>query len=603
MRGKVFLASLSMVSYLIQPYAQAQQQANWSAQVLKEFVKSTKDGSGKNLTIDKFWNQNYLYLPAEMQRAFKPAVEVQKNDTLPKMEVINIKGPQGVETSRLMINVNGKTISIELLGGRDKFARINGVMVSQADVMSVEGLMKKMSQDAVFQSETKRLEDRVMRKDVTPTYAEYKRMSPEQRAMMLIKLRQVSEAADVVVQMSLKQKNKKTSQNLFTEGLLNRAEAQTLADIKAARGKPCLVAGYVGEVVTKGTRTFCNPEEAIARFEAKTGIKSTCSKGSHGCNPISFPASSSVCYKPTDGDYQEFTSKCGAASPISTKEQQAALVKAYIKQKDGKDLAFGLKDGKVDNEEEYNKFIKPYMDEHNALNAEAYGKVCNDSNFAIVSKIDRKGLKSACETLKDRKLSLELFKAETGGGVPPVVGNPGTGTPAAPAEGGECHTNPETPRLAAAAGDAVPKPDGKYVKEGDKLKCVPAVVPPPAGGNTPETPETCKAKGMDFGSEDGKTVCRARSEATGGIAGGSASGSSSSFWKDNKSWLIFAGIIGVLVLSFRSMFKVGTISGPTPAQPPYPSPQPPPPAGPVTTPVTPIEGGTVPSAPPAGGNR
>lgn len=599
MRAKLFVATLSIVNLSFQPLAMAKGQDQWSTKALKDFVKSTQETKGKTKTLEKFWQANRKDLNVEIQKMLKPSLELQKNQNLPKMEVIGIKGPQGRESARMIINMGGRTISVEFLGSKEKFVRVNGIVLSEAEASSFPHMMAKLSQDPVIAGEISRTEDQVMKRSVTPSYAEYKRMSAEQRAMMLIKLRQSSEAASEVLNLAQEsQKGKKTS--FLSLAFFNEAIAQTQADIRAARGKPCLVAGYVGKIVTSGSRTYCDPAEGIKRFEELTGIKSSCTGGSHGCNPMSFPKSGSICEKPSRSDnYQEFTRRCGEASPIKTPEQQAELVKAYLKKKDSKDLSFALKDGKVDNEEEYNKFIKPYMDEHNRLNEEAYQNVCATSNFSIVSKIDRK-LQSACETLKDRKLSLELFKAETGGSLPPVTApNPPPGS----TTGGEgCHTE-------SFKGEKTKDNfDGKKDKDG---KCVAIAVPVPApaeaGAVAAETPESCQAKNMDFAVDpNGKAVCveRDRAIAAAGI-GGVAARKEPSFWDRNKSWIMPVAIFGGLFLLFKKfMFNPGSTGGAIAGTPPAPPPLPPAPP-PVSPPpvVPPIEGGSGTGGAPAGGQR
>ncbi|MFN9068647.1 MAG: hypothetical protein ACK5V3_15575, partial [Bdellovibrionales bacterium] len=480
MRAKLFLASFSMVSMTLQPLAQAKQQENWSAQALKEFVKSTQDKKGQPLSVGQYWEKAYKsFTPAE-QLKLKPTVDVLKNMKLPNSEVISIKGGSGNKSARLLVNLAGKTLTLEYLGSQEKFIRVNGVVLTYQDTLTYESFIAKLGNDPAINADRNAGLDFAMKKPHAVTYEEYKRMTPEQRAMMLIRLREVSEAAENVLQIDRdKQKSKKTVQYFMTQPFLQLAEAQTRAEIQEAVSRPCLVAGYVGSVVTEGGRTYCDPSRAIQKFESESGIKSTCPAGTHGCHPVAFPNSGRICEKPgrSNTNYQQFTQRCGTLSPIKTKEEQASLVRAYIKTKDKKDLAFGLDaDGKVNNEEEYKKYILPYMTEHNNLSAAAYSTVCTADNIAAVSKID-KNLQSACDTLRDRKIALELYKAEAAGTAPPVAAAPAPG--AAPVTGLNCFTDD-------FAGERLKgKENGKIGPDG---KCIANAVPAPVAAATPEVP-------------------------------------------------------------------------------------------------------------------
>jgi hypothetical protein len=596
MHAKIFLASFSIMSMTLQPLAQAKEQANWSAQALKEFVKTTQDSNGQPVSLGKFWEKSYKSMTLSEQIKLKPAVEILKNIKLPSAEVITINGNKGNQSARLLITVAGKTVTVEFLGSQEKYVRVNGVVLSYEDTLSFEKFMSKVSLDSAFVADRNLNLDFAMKKPHLVSLEEYKKMTPEQRAILLIRLREVSEAAEEVLQISReKQKGKKTVQYFFTQSLMSSADAQTKSEIRAAVGKPCLVAGYVGEIVTTGSRTYCNPASAIKAFEERTGIKSTCSSGTHGCNPISFPKSGGICEKPGRGNdsYQQFTKLCGDASPIKTAAEQAELVKAYVKKKEGKDLSFGLKDGKVDNEEEYNKYIKPYMDEHNKLNEEAYNNVCSSANFSTVSKIDRK-LQSACDTLKDRKIALELFKAESVGTTPPVAT-----TPPGPADGpgSPCHTDDFKGDKAKDA------PNG--IRDANK-KCIATAVPAPgaAGSTAGMTREECDKQNGTYVIDDktGEKVCRTREAAVAPVAAGRTR--TEPGWFERNKNLIFglgAGLLVFLGIRWATRSSGSGSSGNynPPAPPPLP-PVPPPVVPPV---VPPIEGGTGTGGAPAGGQR
>lgn len=585
MRAKFLLATFSAMSMAMQPLALAEQKKNWSGDVLREFVKASQP-KGKSLTVKQFWDQNKAQLHPVWQQRFAPAIEIQKNDKLPKMEVINIKAPQGVESARMMMNIDGKVVSVEYLGGQEKFARINNTVITYQDFYYVTGMVEKLMKDPVFAGEQKKLEKRALVQTFVPSRKQFNQMSVAQRVEMIMKLRLASEAADQVIQMNL-EGGVKTSQNFFWEVLLPVAHAQTQAQINAALGQSCLVAGHVGKFgKNKADYASCSvPNDVITSKSCPTSRP-------HGCNKLFFPRSGAICLAPsrTNQDYQNFTAKCAAATPISSVKDKSDFVKAAQA-----DLKFELKGEKVEASDEEWAKLSTFMESHNKAIDETLKTACSDSNVAVVGKVETK-LGSACDALKDRKLDLVRYQAETiGGGI--VAPGPGA-TPAPGADGAPCNTQP-------VAGDSAAEKHDGVLKDG---KCIPGTVPGAAGAVA--TGE-CAAKNLCDGTDGaGKKVCAPCGDRV--IAGGILSGGGKpepSFWERNKSWIIPGGIFAGLFLVISALFKSGNKGSAKAATPPAAPPLEPIPTPVIPNPVTPItpvsgsEGGTGTSTAPTGGQR
>ncbi len=567
MRAKFLLATFSVVSLSLQPLAMAEQKKNWSGEVLREFVKDSQP-KGKSLTVKQFWDQNKAGLNPVWQNRFAPAIEIQKNDRMPKMEVINIKAPQGAESARMMMNIDGKVVSVEYFGGQEKFAKINNTMISYQDFYYVTGMVEKLMKDPIFAGEQKKLEQKALTQTFVPTRKQFNQMSVAQRVEMIMKLRLASEAADKVITLSL-EGGVKTSQNFFWDVLLPVAHAKTQAQINAALGKPCLVAGHVGVFAKdKGNYASCTPPKEI--------VSSSCPKSApHGCNKLFFPRSGNICLAPSrsNPDYQNFTAKCAAATPISSVKDKSDFIKAAQA-----DLRFELKGEKVEASDEEWVKISTFMTEHNTAIDKTLENACSTSNISVVGKVET-NLGNACDALKDRKLDLVRYQAETiGGGI--VAPGP---APAPGADGTPCSTNP------VVGDDASAKHNGQ-LKDG---KCIAVVVPPAVGA---VVTGDCAAKNLCDGTDGaGKKICVTCADRV--IAGGVAAGGKKepSFWERNKNWIIPVGIFAGLFLVLKRLFRAGDTGSAQPGNPPAPPPLEPIPAPVIpnpVTPITPIPGGT-----------
>jgi|GEM_PF-3646757 len=580
MRAKFLLATFSIVSMSLQPLAMAEQKKNWSGDVLREFVKASQP-KGKSLTVKQFWDQNKANLHPVWQNRFAPAIEIQKDDRLPKMEVINIKAPQGAESARLMMNIDGKLVSVEYLGGQEKFARINNTVISYQDFYYVTGMVEKLLKDPVFATEQKKLEKKVLTQTFVPSRKQFNQMSVAQRVEMIMKLRLASEAADKVIQMNL-EGGVETSQNFFWEVLLPVAHAKTQSEIKAALNKPCLVAGHVG-TFRKDRSGYASCSVEDSKIRSQSCVKSNPSKP-HGCNKLFFPRSENICLAPSrsNQDYQNFTAKCAAATPIRSVKDKADFVKAAQE-----DLEFELKGKKVEATDAQWSKLSEFMESHNKAIDETLKSACSESNIAVVGKVES-NLGKACEALKDRKLDLTRYQAETVGG---AVAPPGQ----TPSPGAGVGTPCKTPAAQNKADDEF---DGTIDAKG---KCIAANVPPAA-------PPPCPPLGTEGnGRKDCGTTAPYVDRTVTSTAGSSRT--ELSFWDRNRGWIIPVGIFAGLFLVLKNLFKAGDTGSAQPGTPPAPPPLPAPAPVPVVpNPVKPItgpgsEGGTGTGGAPTGGQR
>jgi len=584
MRGRFFILGVSLVSMVLQPVAYGQQQANWAADALRVFVQQNHKG-GKPLTVKEFWERQRRQLDPYWQRQFAPPMNLMGNEPMPKMDVITIKGPQGQDSARLMMSINGKTVSMEYLGGQEKFARINSVTISEKDFYGVEGMMEKLQDDPVFAAESKRVQDKALRADIMPSYETFKKMTPRERAVYFVNLRLVIEAAQKVLEEDRAKEQAFNFSSPYIEFLLEVAYANG----KVQKGDPCIVQGYVGVWQGKNkSDKYCSHEmgliDAQNRNVNQTNVQRAmarlCPTGQSPCNPFvyGFPArtvgqtseGSCISYVNTRGrpqtDFQNATRVCDSRMPLRTsdpgllaKDSQQMIASLLAVDGDKSTIANKIReyfaaDGRVLSKEKYDE-IK------NSVAADFYQFI--DAGIATCDKTsDGRGTPdpnqgSACSVLRTRRLAFQSYienlkyVEDPKGPTPPIAGE----------------TKP-------------PCKEGEKEFEG---KCVPTSVPPVAQTPAPGE-DDCKARGLVAQKHDDKVVCV---PSAGKLPERNVAG------REDRRRSVFpwlaAGLTAGIFIGLIALIRRGSkarLSGPKPADPvaPVPLPPAPPPPGPVVPP-------------------
>ncbi len=504
LKARLFVATISMVSMVLQPLAYGQTQENWAAQALKQYVRQNQK-LGKPVTVKEFWDKNKATLHPEWQKKFFPSINLQKDERLPQMEVISVKGPAGRNTARLVITLaSKKTISVEFLGGQEKYVRINNQNISYADFYSGEGMMSKLSEDSVVRAEASRVQNQALKNSMVPSYQLFKKMTAQERAEYFVNLRHVIQAASEVTNQAFEASSEKESAS-FVKLFLEQANAQNIP--KNWVGKKCIVAGYVGTYVKDTTGTYCDSTRAIKNFAALNALKGltqnkvsasvydkSCGAGNLRCNPFVYGydrGSGSTCVKidrQAGSSYQQATRTCDNASPLrkgSLVSDTEAMIKTLLG-KENKDADAFFKDGKVVSEEKYNELMGTVVQDFNTFIDEAIGTCGDSKNLDGTTNFGEKYQGDACSVLKNRKLAFEegfgLLKGKYDKPSP-------TPAPAPIADG-------ETP---------CKMPDGsRGVKRG--ADCV-SIVP----DSVSEGEKTCGPQMEPAADANGKMGCRARS--------------------------------------------------------------------------------------------
>lgn len=601
----LLVASVSIISMVLQPVAYGQTQVNFAAQALKQYVKQNQK-SGKAITVKEFWNKNKTKLHPDWQEKFYPGIELQKNEAVPQMEVISVKGPGGKDTARLVITLaSKKTISMEYLGAKDKFARINNQVISYNDLFTGDGLMEKLSQDSVVRGEMERNTTAAIKASMTLPYQTFVKMTPRERAEYFVNLRHVVQAATEVsyIKINSKPTEAKEEKTSFIQFLLEKAYA--------ASNQPdtCIIAGYVGEEVeiqVKGKiDRYCDHTKGLSRTAQDireegsastitrqstmmTAARGSCASNEVHCNPFIFgfqrAGGQSMCVTAERKNpvFQVATKTCNERSPLrpgSLAADTQAMIASLLSKSQNKSeeeirkLYFD-KDGKVIDAKTYKELMDTVVADFDKFIDRGLA-TCGIRGFTGAGvkghSID-KNMDSACTALYERKLAFDQGKKLIEG----KYDNPSpTPAPIAPLPDPVkpiCEQPGDTCELKAAQ-------DGRGICN-QELKCV-AVVPAP---NEPPKENACGPMMEPDFDASGKPVCVGRS------AVAMYKKNTEKLKKKNDEWscgIICPLAIGALFVGASYMFtksnqknKPGVYIPPAPPGPFTPIPQP--------TPITPV---------------
>lgn len=419
-KARFFVVIVAIFSMVLQPLAYGQSQKNWAEQALKEYVSQNRK-LGKSLTVKEFWEKNKSKFSPEWQQKFIPSIQMQKDERLPEMEVISVKGPNRNDRARVILTLaNKKTISMEFIGTQDKFLSVNGQVVSYEEFYYGQPLIDKISQDPVIKAENDRIKKMALKASMIPSYEVFSKMTPRERAMYFINMRSVLQAAGRVNDLAFKNSQKKETGSilplLLEKAFAGPEEYAQSRDPKQWIGKKCIVAGYVGEYVNDASGTYCSSDKAIQNFSTLTKgpfkqnkvadsvLNHGCETGHIGCNPFTYGyerngSGKSICIKverSAGSAFQSATKQCDSRSPLR-QESLAADTEAMIKtllSKENKELAEYFKpDGKIS---------KAKYDELNDTVVKDFNTAIEQA-IATCSGFGESGQGEACTTLINRK--------------------------------------------------------------------------------------------------------------------------------------------------------------------------------------------------------
>ncbi|MBC7741491.1 MAG: hypothetical protein H7061_04785, partial [Bdellovibrionaceae bacterium] len=286
-------------------------------------------GLNKKITLGEFWKLAKNNFPLPIQKDMEVYVKEHANVYMPQVTVKTSKATDGTMVPVVEFNDNGKMRSMQLFGEKEKFAKIDKVVLTQLDFervydvflriqasdekLQIEADAYKAARNGVAMSKMAPQSQSAQAQDfarfqgflrVTPQM--WKSMTTEARAQYIISMRLMWEDANRVLNPPAKKKSAKSNFDrlklIVGEDAWARApKRNTAAPVekpstntntgegqsaipKTAIGTGCMVAGYVSKyadvpvyklnaesgeyVATSQTRVACSVENAIREIPA-----------------------------------------------------------------------------------------------------------------------------------------------------------------------------------------------------------------------------------------------------------------------------------------------------------------------------------------------
>jgi hypothetical protein len=331
----VWTATWSMT---MAPLAVAQE----AKKVSKAEMQSALDqmGLNKQITLGEFYKKNRYLFPDRIRKEIEPLFMANKNVMMPTFEVLMSKTTNGQEIPTVRVSQDNDLINLQWFGEKEKMLKFQNTNLSEIDVINFTDMFIRISAgDERFR---KQLNEPVKKSppSVYPdiSAAEWKSMSPYNRANYVVNMRSLWQDARKVLRAKNEKKTrtKKTSfynfeQNPFFQALFSLADAE--ASRLSFYGNSCIVAGYVSSYEVASQQQVCNhlaAQRAYAVNENRlyNSAKEVCQRTNQiACNPYVYgtPNGKPTCVTPEISNQEtqratHWDGPCDSASRLTTKE-------------------------------------------------------------------------------------------------------------------------------------------------------------------------------------------------------------------------------------------------------------------------------------------
>ena len=205
------LAHTAWLSMAFSPLALAQN----NTLTTRKIENDLKDiGYNRKMTLGEFWEKTKSNYPDSVIQYFDKTIAENKNILMPDIQISSVKNTDGNEVPALRLSQNGKTQLLQIFGEKKKWAKLNNVNLSEADLFYPAVAMKRIESSDVnirkaaekyrqqrnskqsAQSVLERKKQQQMSKDfarftgfprMTPQL--WKSMTKEQRAGFIVRMR------------------------------------------------------------------------------------------------------------------------------------------------------------------------------------------------------------------------------------------------------------------------------------------------------------------------------------------------------------------------------------------------------------------------------
>ena len=354
---KALAVTVSAWTMCAAPVAQGAEAAYNQKQLISQYLKESGLTSQK-ITIGQFWGRVRHIYPAVLQKQLDPWMKIHANEMMPSIQASSFKDGDNVEQVRLVLTSGSESNTLTFTGNDDKPMKVNGVTLTRAelaDYNKFEQLAAKVaSQDPVLKKSTqssKTSSTNAQRSNTTLQPSQLAKMNLRQQMKYFLKLREVSEAANHVIE--LKEGRKGASNvNASAESAvaaLWRTLLGTTAYALYEEGTSCVASGWIATYHrgSKGASCAAPPDGRVSLLNQVQTLSSSfpssvvtdmrdCVSKRNGlpCNPLLFGLNSSGGAYCVTESLSTATSQCNTAAPVTDPER---IINSIVKVKGGTD--------------------------------------------------------------------------------------------------------------------------------------------------------------------------------------------------------------------------------------------------------------------------
>lgn len=343
-KWKLFFSISLCLQWGLAPLAEAKELSK-RQQVLM-MLKENKIEINREITIGEMYSKLRKYLPLELAAEMDHEVFKFRLAPAPRIDVIEFKDPKQRDQVRILMKDSLQTINIstEIKNGREAL-NINGVSLDARTLESPQETFTKLGKELLTKIKLPKGPDKQsMKQGIVPTKSEWQRWSPYERAVFLVRIRELMDEY-VKLEELVNKKQSKTSQYLPELKLLFGESAWAGSPLI---GKACIIGGYVSKYVQDKEKTGL-PGPACSYPDHPSYIlnsqQCSTSSGKFMCNPIVYGYAASggphcVSFS-TPSDRYDLTKNCNKASPLdhfdnprgTKKDNIKRLVESHLKNK------------------------------------------------------------------------------------------------------------------------------------------------------------------------------------------------------------------------------------------------------------------------------
>ncbi len=184
------LAGFLSVTFSVVPFAMAENASPIS--VIKTRIKETKVETAKS--FQELFARMAESTPGVNPVAFSNIAKMFQDEKFPKPKFQDFKY-KGKDAIRVINQVGGQQVVIEYLFNGDEILKIDGIVFNKADTDTLDSFNKKILSIPTFAKLYQDFRKKVFKASLTPTYEQWLKLTPSQRADYFLRYREVLEAA------------------------------------------------------------------------------------------------------------------------------------------------------------------------------------------------------------------------------------------------------------------------------------------------------------------------------------------------------------------------------------------------------------------------